>query len=211
MMETGRNFEIFRCPHKIVYRGERSVVASQTLLNLVARLQQVMSVAQGRVVLLDYARKSCGARLALLFLLDRERQVLTLLEHSGRRPASASPETAQVELPLQGLFASVLNQHDFLDIPDISRHPLSLPAERAWAWPRGRVLLHALRQGARQGVLVFCFSPSGTRVMPTADAQDDLLICISLLSAYLGLEEDGQPVRKYTEPSERTKRQVRRG
>ena len=188
-------------------------MASQTLLNLVARLQQVLSVAQGRAMLLDYARKSCGARLALLFVLDRERHSLTLLEHSGRRPASSSatPEPTSVNLSLQGLFASALQQYGFLDIPDISRNPLSLPEERVWAWPRGRVLLHALRQGARQGVLVFCFSPSGARAIPSAEAQDELLICASLLSAYLGIEEEIQPIRKYTEPSERSRRQARRG
>ena len=59
-------------------------MASQTLLSLVARLQQVMSVTQGRALLLDYARKSCGARLALLFELDYERQMLRLLDaHIG--------------------------------------------------------------------------------------------------------------------------------
>lgn len=185
-------------------------MASQTLLSLVARLQQVMSVAQGRAILLDYARKSCGARLALLFVLDHERQALTLLEYSGRRPA-ASAESTPVDLSLQGLFASALNQRGFLNVPDIARNPLSLPEERTWAWPRGRVLLHALRQGSRQGVLVFCFSPSGARIVPSTEAQDELLICISLLSAYLGAEEERQPIRKYTEPSKKTKRQTRRG
>lgn len=164
-------------------------------------------------MLLDYARKSCGARLALLFVLDRERECLTLLEQSGRRPASSSiaPETTPVDLSLQGLFASALSQSGFLDIPDISRNPLSLPEERVWAWPRGRVLLHALRQGIHQGVLVFCFSPSGARTIPSTEAQDELLICASLLSAYLGVEEEAQPIRKYTEPSERAKRLARRG
>ncbi len=186
-------------------------MASQTLLSLVARLQQVMSVAQGRAMLLEYARRSCGARLALLFVLDPERRALALLEHSGRRPtASAVPtEDLSSELSLEGLFASVLHQQGFLNIPDISREPLSLPAERAWAWPRGRVLLHALRQGSRQGVLVFCFSPAGARVVPSGEAQDELLICVSLLSAYLGSDENPQPVRKYTEPSEGAGRGIR--
>lgn len=187
-------------------------MASQTLLSLVARLQQVMSVAQGRALLLDYARKSCGARLALLFVLDHERQILKLLEHSGRRPAASLSlsEAEPVDLPLNGLFAAVLHQRGFLDIPNISLDPRSLPEERAWAWPRGRVLLHALRQGNRQGVLAFCFSPSGTRTIP-AEARDELPICLSLLSAYLGMEEELQPIRKYSEPSERARRLTRRG
>jgi signal transduction histidine kinase/DNA-binding CsgD family transcriptional regulator len=163
-------------------------------------------------MLLDYARKSCGARLALLFVLDRERENLALLAQSGRRPASSStaPDSTALKLPLQGLFASALLQPGFLDIPDISHNPLSLPEERSLAWPRSRVLLHALRQGARQGVLVFCFSPAGSRAALSAEARDELLICISLLSAYLGGEEEIQTLRKYTEPSEKRKRQARR-
>jgi signal transduction histidine kinase/DNA-binding CsgD family transcriptional regulator len=166
-------------------------VASQTLLNLIARLQQGMEVTQGRALLLDYARRSCGARLALLFELEHERQVLILLAHSGRHPhpSSFSPEAAAVEIPLQGLFASVLKHWGLREIPDISREPLALPEERAFAWPRGRVLLHSLRQGQRQGVLVFCFSPAGARTIPGAQAQEELLICASLLSAYLGKAE----------------------
>ncbi len=187
-------------------------MASQTLLSLVARLQQVMSVAQGRAILLDYARKICGARLALLFVLDRENKALTLLEQSGRHPhpSSLQADAASVALPLQGLFASALHQRDFLDIPDITRNNLSLPEERALAWPHGSVLLHELRQGQRQGVLVFCFSPARSRTAPRSEAQDELLICISLLSAYLGAEDEAQSIRRYTEPSERSKRQARR-
>ena len=185
-------------------------MASQTLLNLVARLQQVMSVAQGRALLLEYARKSCGARLALLFELDRERQVLVLLDHSGRHPhpSSFSPEVSAIEIPLRGLFASALKQRGLIDIPDISRDPLTLPEERALAWPRGRVLLHGLRQGQRQGVLVFCFSPAGARATPGTQAQEELVICASLLSAYLGKEDELQPVRRLPSAPVRKKRQA---
>jgi signal transduction histidine kinase/DNA-binding CsgD family transcriptional regulator len=186
-------------------------VASQTLLSLVVRLQQVMSVAQGRAMLLDYARKSCGARLALLFELDREHQALTLLEHSGRHPhpSSFSPESDPVEISLQGLFASALKQRGFLDVPDISRNSLILPEERAFAWPRGRVLLHALRQGQRQGVLVFCFSPAGARTTLDARTEEELLICTSLLSAYLAAEEEFQPIRRLP-PAPKTPRRTKR-
>lgn len=171
-------------------------MALQTLLRLIARLQQVMSVAQGRRMLLDYARKSCGARFALLFTLDQERQTLTLLAHAGRHPhpSSFAQETEPIELPLQGLFASVLQKQGFVDIPDISRETLSLPEERSYTWPRGRVLLHALRQGQRQGVLVFCFSPAGAPTVPGEQVQNELLICTSLLSAYLIEEADNRPV-----------------
>lgn len=165
-------------------------VASQTLLSLVVQLQQVMSVAQGRTMLLDYARKICGARLALLFALDREQEILTLLTQSGRAPqaTSSSSEHAPAEIPLQGLFASVLRRGGSLDIPDISQNTLSLPEERSWAWPHSRVLLYALRQGWQQGVLVFCFSPAGSRTRATSTTHEELLICVSLLSAYLARE-----------------------
>lgn len=187
-------------------------MASQTLLSLVARLQRVMSVAQGRAILLDYARKSCGARLALLFTLDQERKVLTLLAHAGRHPhpSSFAPETSPSELPLRGLFASALRQQGFVNVPDISRNTLSLPEERAYAWPHGRVLLHALRQGQRQGVLVFCFSPAGTRTVLSEQAWDELLICISLLSAYLIKEDEYQPVPRIPAAPQRTRRTTRR-
>ena len=173
-------------------------MASQTLLSLVVRLQQVMSVAQGRAMLLDYARKSCGARLALLFELNDERQQLVLLQHSGRHPhpSSFSPETTPIEISLQGLFASALEQTGFLNIPDIAQNSLSLPEERLCAWPHGRVLLHALRQGQRQGVLVFCFSPAHVQFALNEQVQAELLICASLLSAYLGKEEEFQIVRR---------------
>ncbi|MEO7022149.1 MAG: LuxR C-terminal-related transcriptional regulator [Ktedonobacteraceae bacterium] len=187
-------------------------MALQTLLHLVARLQQVMSVAQGRGMLLDYARKSCGARLALLFALDQERERLTLLEHAGRHPHPSlfAPETAPVELSLHGLFASALQEQGFMDISDISSNNLSLPEECSYAWPRGRVLLHALRQGQRQGVLVFCFGPAGASTVPSKLAQDELLICASLLSAYLIKEEEYQPVRRIPAAPQRTPRTTKR-
>lgn len=182
-------------------------MASQTLLNLIARLQQGMTVTEGRALLLDYARRSCGARLALLFELEYERQVLALLAHSGRHP---HPSSCPVErtLPLQGLFASALGHWGLKDIPNISREPLALPEERALAWPQGRVLLHSLSQGQRQGVLVFCFSPAGAQTLPDARTQEELLICISLLSAYLG-REDSLHVLRGRPGSQRIRQQGR--
>lgn len=187
-------------------------MASQTLLNLIARLQQGMTVTQGRALLLDYARRSCGARLALLFELEHERQVLALLAHSGRHPhpSAFSPEVVAVEIPLQGLFASALKHWGLREIPDISREPLALPEERAFAWPRGRVLLHSLRQGQRRGVLVFCFSPAGRQASLQAQAQEELLICTSLLSAYLGKEETLHAGRWHPARRARIRRQAQR-
>lgn len=187
-------------------------MASHTLLNLVTRLQQVMSVAQGRAMLLDYARKICGARLALLFLLDQERRTLRLVEHSGRHPhpSSFTPEDAPVEIPVYGLFGSALQQTGFVDVPDISLSPLSLPEEHSLAWPHSRVLLHALRQVQLQGVLVFCFTPSGSRAAPNAQNEEELLICVSLLSAYLGKEDDLTFIRRKDDELNRPRKPARR-
>ncbi|HET8843380.1 MAG TPA: histidine kinase, partial [Ktedonobacteraceae bacterium] len=187
-------------------------MASHTLLSLVTRLQQVMSVAQGRAMLLDYARKSCGARLALLFLLDGDDEVLRLIEHSGRHPhpSSFAPEAAPVELSAQGLFGSALQQAGFVDVPDITLNPLSLPEERSLAWPHGRVLLHALRQVQQHGVLVFCFSPAGSRLVPDAQSEEELLICASLLSAYLGKEDDLQLIPPDNDPLKQPRKPARR-
>jgi len=180
-------------------------VASQTLLKLIARLQQGMTVTEGRALLLDYARRSCGARLALLFEREYERQMLALLAHSGRHPHPSSWASGRA-LPLQGLFASALGHWGLKDIPNISREPLALPEERALAWPQGRVLLHSLSQGQRQGVLVFCFSPAGAQTLPDVRGQEELLICISLLSAYLGREDMSHVPRERPGP-QRIRRQ----
>ncbi len=171
-------------------------MASQTLLHLIGQLQQIMSVAQGRSILLDYARKCCSARLALLFALDTERKALILVDHAGRHPhpSAFSLENTPVELSLKGLFAATLKEQSFVNVPDISHHPLSLVEERSLAWPHGRVLLHALRQGTHRGVLAFCFSPAGSRTIPSTQAEEELLICASLLSAYVHEGEAVQPV-----------------
>ena len=163
-------------------------------------------------MLLEYARKSCSARLALLFALDEERQVLALLEYSGRlpHPSTFSSETKSAGLSLQGLFASVLQCEGFVDIPDIAHNPLSLSEERALAWPHSRVLLHALRQGQHQGVLVFCFSPTGSHVVLGPQVEEELLICSSLLSAYLSGEEDFQSVRRVPPKPERSEARTKR-
>lgn len=187
-------------------------MAPQTLLSLVVRLQQMMSVAQGRAMLLDYARKSCGARLALFFTLTQERQRLVLLDYSGRHPHPSSfvPETTLVELSLDGLFASALQLTGFIDVPDITNNSLSLPEERALAWSHGRVLLYALRQGQRQGVLVFCFSPAGSRVALSSQTEEELIIAASLLSAYISEDEDLQLRPRMSAQSLKARRQSRR-
>ncbi len=55
--------------------GEKITGASDTLLQLIAHLQRGVEVAHGQRILLEYVHRSSGARLALLFLLDEERQI----------------------------------------------------------------------------------------------------------------------------------------
>src|SRR6266566_3008325 len=62
------------------------MVTSDMLLHLIADLQSDMTLTHGRRTLLKYAQTSSGARLALLFVYDKEHQILVLLERCGRRP-----------------------------------------------------------------------------------------------------------------------------
>lgn len=170
------------------------MATSQTLLQIIARLQHHISVAHGRRMLLDYARKSTGARLALLFVVDRDHQTLVLLEKCGRAPRRAP---SSIEIPLQGLFGSALHRHGFQRIPDIYSDSRSLPEERYWAWEGGQVLLKAVgarREAAdQQGILVLCFGPRAADARPAVLEEGDLLICISLLSAYLSRSRSALP------------------
>src|SRR5947209_9561000 len=65
---------------------EKCMVTSDMLLHLIADLQGDVTVTHGRRTLLEYAQTSSGARLALLFVLDKDGQTLRLLERCGRRP-----------------------------------------------------------------------------------------------------------------------------
>jgi signal transduction histidine kinase/DNA-binding CsgD family transcriptional regulator len=67
------------------------VAVSNMLLQLVAKLQHDPSVVHGRKILLDYTRKSSGARLALLFLFHKQRRALVLVERSGHSPRHSFP------------------------------------------------------------------------------------------------------------------------
>lgn len=187
------------------------MAASDTLLQLITRLQRNISVADGRRLLLDYVRKSSGARLVLLFLLDKENQVLMLLERSGRCPehqhiapdqstppwppqgvplqvSSAQEPPDPGILPLHGLFGSVLQRAGLVRIPDVYANPLSLPGELHWCWRGGPVLLSPVGRDPK-GVLVLCFGPGeqegSERFLHTPTNERDLLVCTALLSAYL--------------------------
>ncbi len=179
------------------------MVPSDLLLQLITHLQNDASVVRGRCALLDYIRRSTGASLGLLFIRDKKRQALTLLERCGRRPRHPSrsrpgpiPPEEKLDpkhIPLHGLFYRALHVQGFLRIPDLFSDPLSLEEERYWAAPGGPVILSAVsakaQRGDPQGVLALCFS-SGYGAPDNASAstafdEGSLLIGISLLSAYL--------------------------
>ena len=82
------------------------MISSNMLLQLIMRLQQGVSVSDGRRILLDYARKNSGAQLGLLFLVDRESQGLRLLEQSGDGFQDLTSSCCESDrfLSLQGVF-----------------------------------------------------------------------------------------------------------
>lgn len=164
------------------------------LLHLIADLQLDMSAMHGRRTLLKYAQTSTGARLALLFVLDKEQQMLVMLEQAGRR----SPQQPQLSpahrerfnpkrISQHGLFGTALQKQGLLHIPHAFTDPRSLQAEQYWIGPDGHIVLSAI--GQQQGVLVLCFdpgarTPSMYRAQPEID-EGNLLVCTTLLAAYL--------------------------
>lgn len=201
-----KNFLLLNMKMKLaIYLWGKHMVSSNMLLQLIMRLQQGISVTDGRRILLEYARKSSGAQLGLLFLVDKERQGLTLLEQAGRHyiDSDSSPCDIHTFVPLNGLFGSALHAQRLVNIADIASDPRSLEEERYWAEPGSHVILSpvgtAARRGGAQGVLVLCFSPSHKQgsqergdqaasknaLIYDATREGNLLICVSLLSAYL--------------------------
>ncbi len=172
-----------------------------TLLHLIAGLQQDMTVTDGRRRLLEYIRQSTSTRLALLFALDRSGEMLDLLEYSGRRPrripqsmpGRENPSFDAEHIPVEGLFGEALHAPGFVYIADASSDPRSLPAERYWMGHNRHVILSRLAQHSEaRGVLVLCFAQED-RARRKKDGQPfelaidegNLLICTALLSAYL--------------------------
>ena len=177
------------------------MVSSNMLLQLIMRLQRGVSVTEGRRILLDYARKNSGAQFGWLFLIDREHEGLRLLEQSPHDTDSSSYQGDKL-LPLHGIFGSALHARHLVHIPDISDDSHGLKEEQAWAGTDSYVILSrvgsAERRGNAEGVLVLCFKPSNSeaqkgtnrvavknRLTYDATREGNLLICISLLSAYL--------------------------
>ncbi|HKV59730.1 MAG TPA: LuxR C-terminal-related transcriptional regulator [Ktedonobacteraceae bacterium] len=162
-----------------------------TLIETLAHLQQHVSVAYGRHLLLDYARKSVRARLGLLLRVDILARQLVLVERCGRAPLNAHL-SAFTHISLDGLFSAALNQQGLLRVADIYSDPRSLPEEQSQAWQGGQVLLCAVgtlsKSSGAPGVMVLCAEPhpsdpAGTLV--TAQGESEMLICAALLGAYL--------------------------
>src|SRR5512133_3635582 len=98
------------------------MVTSDMLLRLITDLQRDVTARQGRRTLLDYVCRSSGARLALLFTYDKERQTLILLDRRARRSHSCPATNTQAQrrsqgdkrIPAAGLFGSVQGQQELL-------------------------------------------------------------------------------------------------
>jgi signal transduction histidine kinase/DNA-binding CsgD family transcriptional regulator len=173
------------------------MASPDTLIETLARLQQHISAAYGRQMLLDYARKSARARLGLLFRVDTLARQLVLVEQCGHAPRPAYP-SEHSHIPLHGLFGAALHQQGLLRIPDAYNDPRSLPAEQSWTWPEGQVQLCAIgttstRPGP-QGVMVLCTALATSDTSDTSDtfdtsvtaqADSEILTCAVLLDAYL--------------------------
>ncbi len=200
------------------------MVTSDMLLHLIADLQSDMTLTHGRRTLLKYAQTSSGARLALLFVYDKEHQILVLLERCGRRPqrpqhpqhqqhqqrlrqeplASLAAAPAKRErfntrrISAQGLFGSALHRQGFLHILYAYNDPRSLIEEQHWIGPGDHVILSAI--GQQQGVLVLCLDPED-KTVPTYSTraiidEGNLLVCTTLLSAYLSTTDKRVPSKR---------------
>jgi signal transduction histidine kinase len=176
------------------------MVTSDMLLQLITNLQRDVTARQGRRTLLEYVCVSSGARLALLFVVDKEHQVLNLLDRWGRRSPSPTPSGEKTHdkrplrkrIPASGLFGAVLDQPGLMYITSASTDARILPQERYWIGRYDRLILSAV--GEQQGVLVLCFAPGyAPRQLnnPLAvPSESNLLICVTLLSAYLSTTDE---------------------
>ena len=162
-----------------------------TLLQLITHLQDDRDTASGQQLLLEYTRTTSGARLALLFRLDEERQQLLLLARNGRRPRHAFGQHTSKSIPLHGCFGTAIETHGLLLIHSLHTDKCSLPEERYWTWPGGLVVACAVGQ---HGILVLCFAPQkrakahDISVPLLTFDEGNILICASLLSGYLTTE-----------------------
>lgn len=188
------------------------MATSDMLLQLIADLQRDVTAKQGRRTLLKYVCVSSGARLALLFVVDKEHQALNLLDRWGRRSHRLTPsgekthekQLLRKRIPASGLFGAVLSQPGLMLIASASTDARILPEERYWIGRYDRLILSAV--GEQQGVLVLCFEPEYTPRQlsdPLAiPSESNLRICVTLLSAYLSTndESSSSPVPAIDQP-----------
>ena len=183
------------------------MVTSDMLLHLIADLQGDMTVTHGRRTLLKYAQTTSGARLALLFVFHKEHQTLVLVERYSQRPqrlkqglhtSSISTKKERFNtkrISAQGLFGSALHRQGFLHILHAYNDPRILKEEQYWIGLDDDVILSAI--GQQQGVLVLCFDPVD-KTQPTYSTraitdEGNLLVCTTLLSAYLSTSDKRVP------------------
>jgi signal transduction histidine kinase/DNA-binding CsgD family transcriptional regulator len=198
------------------------MTTSDTLLQLVSDLQKDVTATEGRRRLLEYIRTITGTRLALLFTFDAENHALTLLERCGYRfqqayRAAFTAGTASElpakrinakHIPEHGLFGSALDTTELLYVPRADLHARCLREEQFWIGPHGSVFLgRVVQQGKPAGVLVLSYGlgenanleheeeTDARRLAP--EIENELLICLSLLPAYLATFErkKQKPVR----------------
>lgn len=161
------------------------------LIGLIASLQQQQETRYGRLKLLDFARKRARAQLGLLFRYDSEE--LALLEHCGQAPQNQSLPGGAV-LSGDGLFGSARGQSGLVsriaDHADLGY----LPAERAWTWHNGRILLCAIATSESSesplAIMALCARPQASAKPLSHAAEQDILLCAALLASYV--EDTGQ-------------------
>lgn len=189
------------------------MVTSDMLLQLIANLQRDVTARQGRRTLLEYVCTSSGARLVLLFVVDKEHQVLNLLDRWGRRSHGPTPsgektrnkQPLRKRIPASGLFGAVLGQPGLMHITSASTDARILPQERYWIGRYDQLILSVV--GEQQGVLVLCFEPEYTPRQLTdtlaVPSESNLLICVTLLSTYLSTTDKhpSSPAPEIEQPS----------
>ncbi len=120
---------------------------------------------------------------------DTVRSIQAYRNESARILPLTQERAEHNEIPLNGLFGSALNTPGLQYISDMYSDPRSLEEERYWTWPEGHGIISTIgtwrAEEAAQGVLVLCFGPEHPATELNTLAEGNLLICISLLSAYL--------------------------
>lgn len=161
------------------------------LIGLIASLQQQQNTRYGRLNLLDFARKRARAQLGLLFRYDSGE--LMLVEHCGRAPHNLSIP-AGATLSGDGLFGSARGRSGLVSMIADHADLGCLPAERAWTWHNGRILLCAVATSAATeaplAVMALCARPQVSLKPLSRQAEQDILLCAVLLASYA---EDTEP------------------